>query len=134
MRWEDVYTGMLRGLGPRSDLIVGPGLQGICWTCPFCVYTIQFQEEKIFWHSEATSFFGSIWILYHSSISREICFVLVEKRYVSQWWNSSWCNGVGNFLTSVWHMRAEILYDNESIGEVSWTTPTPEYEVNGTEC
>ena len=46
---------------------------------------------------------------------------------------SSWYNKV-DFLMSVWDRRKEILYGNGSIGEVGQNNPTPECEVNGTEC
>ena len=46
----------------------------------------------------------------------------------------SWYNRVGDFLMSVWDRRKEILYGNGSVLEVSQTSPTPECEVNGTEC
>ena len=35
---------------------------------------------------------------------------------------------------SVWDRRKEILYRNGLVGEVNCNSPTPEYEVNGTEC
>ena len=46
----------------------------------------------------------------------------------------SWYNRVGDFLVSVWDRRKETLYGSGSVGEVSRTIPTPECEVNGTEC
>ena len=35
---------------------------------------------------------------------------------------------------SVWDRRKEILYGKGSIGKVGQNNPTPECEVNGTEC
>ena len=35
---------------------------------------------------------------------------------------------------SVWDRRKEILYGNGLVVEVSQNNPTPECEVNGTEC
>ena len=35
---------------------------------------------------------------------------------------------------SGWDMRKEILYGNGLVGEVNRNNPTPECEVNGTEC
>ena len=35
---------------------------------------------------------------------------------------------------SVWDRRKEILYDNGLVGEAIQNNPTPECEVNGTEC
>ena len=47
---------------------------------------------------------------------------------------SSWYNKVGDFLMSVWDRRKEILYGNGLVVEVGQNNPTPECEVNGTEC
>ena len=47
---------------------------------------------------------------------------------------SSWYNGVGVFLLSVWGRGKECLYGDGSACEVSWTNATPECKVNGTEC
>ena len=47
---------------------------------------------------------------------------------------SSWYNGVGVFLLLVWDRRKEILYGNGSGCEANQANPTPECEVNGTEC
>ena len=38
------------------------------------------------------------------------------------------------FLVSVWDRRKEILYGNGSSCGIGQTNPTPECEVNGTEC
>ena len=35
---------------------------------------------------------------------------------------------------SVWDMNKEILYGNDPVGEVNRNNPTPECEVNGTDC
>ena len=35
---------------------------------------------------------------------------------------------------SVWNRRKEILYVNRSVGKVIRNKPTPECDVNGTEC
>ena len=35
---------------------------------------------------------------------------------------------------SFWDRRKEILYGNGLVGEVTWNNPTPECEVDGTEC
>ena len=47
---------------------------------------------------------------------------------------SSRYNRVGNFFMSVWERRKEILYSNGLVVEVNQNNPTPECEVNGTEC
>ena len=42
--------------------------------------------------------------------------------------------GINFCLMSVWDRRKEILYGNGLVVEVSQNNPTPECEVNGTEC
>ena len=71
----------------------------------------------------------------HSSIFDKSVFCLGEKQgTLINDECSSWYNRVGDFLMSVWDRRKEILYGNGLVGNVSQNNPTPECEVNGTEC
>ena len=71
----------------------------------------------------------------HSSIFDKTVFCLGEKQgMLINDECSSWYNRVGDFLMSVWDRRKEILYGNGLVGEVNRNNPTPECEVNGTEC
>ena len=47
---------------------------------------------------------------------------------------SSWFDGVGDLLVSVWEGWKEISYSNGSSCTTQWNNPTPERMVNGTEC
>ena len=71
----------------------------------------------------------------HSSIFDKSVFCLGEKQgTLINDECSSWYNRVGDFLMSVWDRRKEILYGNGLVGDVNQNNPTPECEVNGTEC
>ena len=71
----------------------------------------------------------------HSSIFDKAVFCLGEKQamLVNNECSSRY-SMVGNSLMSVWGMREEILYESGSVGKVNQNNPTPECELNGTEC
>ena len=71
----------------------------------------------------------------YSSIFDKTVFCLGEKQgMLINDECSSWYNRVGDFLMSVWDRRKEILYGNGSVVEANQNNPTPECEVNRTEC